>query len=56
MRLGQGVRLARFNALTREPALCQFEQDDGLRLVDFEEHGGVNVNADEGDARIGGRP
>jgi hypothetical protein len=54
MRLAQCVRFARFDALPREPALCQFEQDYGFRLVDLEEHGGVDVNAAEDDPRVVG--
>ena len=48
------VRFSCFHAFPREPALCQFEQDDGLRFVDFEEHGRVDIDADEDDARVGG--
>ena len=54
MRLAQLVSLAWFHSLTREPTLRQFEEDNGLRFVDFEKHGRVDVDADEHDARIVG--
>jgi hypothetical protein len=41
MRLVQLMRLAWLRRLTREPTLRQFEEDDGLGLVDFEKNGRV---------------
>ena len=56
VRLGCGsrsaVRFAGLDARSRQPALRQFEEDDGLRLVDLEKDRGMDVDADEDDARI----
>ena len=52
MRLVQLVRGAGFHSFPREPALRQFEKDEGLRLVDFEKDRGVDVDADQHDARV----
>ena len=52
MGLAQLVGFARFHTLSRQPALCQLEEDDGLRLVDLEKDGRMNVDADEHNASI----
>ena len=54
MRLVQLVRFARFHPLARKPTLRQFEEDDGLRFVDFEEYGRMDVDADEHHTRVVG--
>src|SRR5688500_18109236 len=41
------VHLAQLRRLPCDHALDQFEQDDGLRLVDLEEHRGMHVDADQ---------
>ena len=52
MRLAQSVHFARFGPLSRQPAFGQLEQNDGLRLVDFQEDRRMHVDGNECDARI----
>ena len=47
MRLAELMRFAWLHPRPREPPLRQFEEDDRFRFVDFEEHGGVDVDADQ---------
>ena len=56
MRFSQLMGLTRFYPLARQPALRQFEEDDRLRLVDFEERRRVHVHTDENHARVVCRP
>ena len=46
------VHLAELGGRARDPALHELEEHDRLRLVDFEEHRGVDVDADQHHARI----
>src|SRR5690349_21862074 len=39
---------------SRQPALCQFEENDRFRLVDFHEDRRVDVDSDEDDAGVVG--
>ena len=55
MRFDQLVCLARFHALPAEPALRELEEHDGLRFVHFEKDRRMNVDAEQGDARVVGR-
>jgi hypothetical protein len=46
------VNFTRFWGRSGKPAFDHLEQDNRLRLVHFEEHSGVHINADEHHARV----
>jgi hypothetical protein len=52
MRLTESVCFACFHPLSSQPALCQFKEHNGLRFVDLEKDGRMDVDADEDDTRI----
>jgi len=54
MRSLDGVHLADLRRVTGQPALHDFIEDTRPRLVDFEEHRGVDVDADQHESRVVG--
>ena len=49
------VNLAEVGRVAGQPSLRQLVEDNRLRLVELEEHGGVNLDADQDEAGIVGR-
>jgi hypothetical protein len=46
MRFGQPMHFTGLNSFSREPTFGEFKEDDGLRLVGFQEDRCMDVNPD----------